>query len=77
MAASVRVDGSRVKDMRMRKGYDQGAVAGILGISRVGLWKIEKTGRTSPETRRKLVLLLGDSIKVSEPADPEPERIVA
>ena len=45
--------------MRMRKGYDQGAVAEILGISRVGLWKIETTGRTSPETRAQTRAALG------------------
>lgn len=66
MAASVRVDGKRIREMRMRLGYDQMTAAELLGISRVGLWKIEKFGRTSPATQRKLALLLGDSIADQE-----------
>lgn len=59
MAASVRVDGETVARLRKEAGYDQKTAAEILGLSRVGLWKIETTGRTSPATLRRLSLLLG------------------
>lgn len=59
MAATVNVDGYKVAELRVRAGYDQSTAAELIGVSRVGLWKIETKGRTSPATLRRVALLLG------------------
>ena len=54
MARGVEVDGEKIKRLREEARLSTSEAALLVGISSVGLWKIEKNGRTTLSTLRRL-----------------------
>jgi transcriptional regulator with XRE-family HTH domain len=52
--------GKRIREVRLSKGYDQGELANLAGVSPSTLWRIEAEDRTPRgATLRKIAEILG------------------